>query len=1200
AEDDLAGETRGEVKERVDKINKIRKNVNRTIAGSAKARQDLARFEKEEKEISKGITLLKGERARLETELRQLEKEGKDASIEKRRRREIISWIRSREDGLEDLLGSREKEILEKPYMKKDREEAVQKVSEDQKEEAERKKRLEQVRGLLERRKLSLKKNVAVAEKQKLEPSGLEDADKKPTVNLILGMAARALQNGELVRAEILLRKAQEIAPGSERLKDLSKELVFKGGDKARMDDLLKGHILTLSAKGKNAREKIQIYGDIISCHEEVYRIESGRKVSQETRERKQRRVEKLQKDADSGKAKAYDDVAAVIGGLKSDEFETVLEELPALLEKMFTFWKVRNENDKVFNLSVYLLKTIPYSKSADSVFEICIKEIGKSVLFDDGLRERKRKNLRKRLINDKVLIDGIKAISEKTFNETLAKELINLFFLNDGAYHAVLSAMLSRQGEKDKLFISTLLGHLNARFSETLIRAITGKGTFLPEIKTIREKVLLFDSIQNAVNNLGEIEFAEEELKTNLYFCLALMNLAARDFDGAIPFFDKSLKGEFRLKARRLLVHAYLGKGDRAGAFQVFYAMHKEAPYSSVVNSARNKLGIGKDDSILWNQTKFGMEHLLLAPFRERMVYFGVPLLLTQCLTPVITGLMGVSPSVQTSVLILASLQILSGIFFVLLHKHGWKTALLVTGLNIFMPFVIETGVWQLLTVAVALHSVVNLTAFITNTVVGRKAVPYATIRSGPASLPPTTKKMPPVITPVAVIGIVGADEGAMEKKYPIIKNYANIEFIAVKNKEAFEKIATEAGLKPHVLIEMREETDMEDAIKEAVRIAEIQALANMFPYLIHPYAGGLDEGAMMALEGKTLDDMGNILNVLQDVLPDEAHHDVLGSIMRDYYPRALAGEEFRFPSIVPGDNEKWADEYCKSAGEAVTADRDDSLSDEEKADLRDRFLGYHSGFVKYLNDNPKMPFGDLLDFKNMAAKHEDEKIKGMEKSLMELIPEVPKAIVIDTRFPGVDIGEMIPAIKAFADKRFYICVATTRDVPIPEEIISLKNVIPVVLDPNRKKENISNTVKEVLKSLEVKGVNIRPADVSMAAVESGALTENLINYMRAEGKENVPGFVLLGKNVLTDDAAGKRINRILPEVAVVSLLKRTLDEKDAPRIMAVECAEETLKRLEKGLKDILHLLIKITRLNIGEEIRQEIDAITKTAVAL
>jgi hypothetical protein len=101
---------------------------------------------------------------KIETELSILDKKIatlSDTDEDKGRRKELEDQKKSLEDSREKLLGPRERSILEKDYMRKQREQGVPEgAGEDTRRSIEREKRIQQVRELLEMRRAALKGKV--------------------------------------------------------------------------------------------------------------------------------------------------------------------------------------------------------------------------------------------------------------------------------------------------------------------------------------------------------------------------------------------------------------------------------------------------------------------------------------------------------------------------------------------------------------------------------------------------------------------------------------------------------------------------------------------------------------------------------------------------------------------------------------------------------------------------------------------------------------------------------------------------------------------------------------------------------------------------------------------------------------------------------------------------------------------------------
>jgi hypothetical protein len=135
----------------------------------------------------------------------------------------------------------------------------------------------------------------------------------------------------------------------------------------------------------------------------------------------------------------------------------------------------------------------------------------------------------------------------------------------------------------------------------------------------------------------------------------------------------------------------------------------------------------------------------------------------------------------------------------------------------------------------------------------------------------------------------------------------------------------------------------------------------------------------------------------------------------------------------------------------------------------------------------------------------------------------------------------------------------------------------------------------KSVQDRLVQAGVKLPPTAVAIATGEF--MTDQIVSDVNRDRGESA-NFVIAGEEMMVpDDEATHRVNRMIPVLAVMNLLQRVTD-KEQPAITTMGFTGAVLDKI-MSLKDFIQL-VRITRLNIGEEIREQINAITQTAVSL
>ncbi|MFH1394862.1 MAG: hypothetical protein ABIH09_01755 [Candidatus Omnitrophota bacterium] len=337
----------------------------------------------------------------------------------------------------------------------------------------------------------------------------------------------------------------------------------------------------------------------------------------------------------------------------------------------------------------------------------------------------------------------------------------------------------------------------------------------------------------------------------------------------------------------------------------------------------------------------------------------------------------------------------------------------------------------------------------------------------------------------------------------------------------------------------------------------------------------------------------------ILEKALPDEKRHDILESIFDTYNSDVFSNTQPELPkeqpSVNPNDTEPWLESYNEAIGVSIDAHTAGTMHKKDKG--IDTFLAFHTRFINYLRNNPNVSFANIaLKHRKIAAEQEDIRTGQTINRVLTLMPKIPKAIVIDSRLPCIDINTMLPEIEKFAHNDFYVSIINNPNAPLPlntaSKLILLENVI--ILDPKDitipdGTEDIVGAINTALKikKKEEKIPEILPFAVSIVSPESDTGTNQLIKSLQINGEPGTPSYVIIGKNILTKDEEGKRLNRIIPMIAAANLLKRYTDSGKSPHIIAIECSENTLSRL----KQVFTALENISRLRISETIREFID---------
>jgi len=655
--------------------------------------------------------------------------------------------------------------------------------------------------------------------------------------------------------------------------------------------------------------------------------------------------------------------------------------------------------------------------------------------------------------------------------------------------------------------------------------------------------------------------------------------------------------------EAHRKLAAVYEGLGkDEAARYEEDFA-DEIKKYNKKYKTVKEPAAFAKGT---WEEFK---RHVVRAPFAEQAKYFWIPV--AGALTfALVSGVLSLTPggSFLSDSMIRAGFVIAHALFvpgFIRRHIDKRGTAGLVSALNVGMNLVLiflEMSplyhVLAYLFLAVTVHAAVNFMVFGVNRIMKTKLFGYATIEDMVSPKP--SGEVPGAAPVIVIIDSGELSEEGLKNKYPAIGKYPALRFIAAKDAETFR--AEASPTEQYVLIEMLEEDEIDGAIKTAAGIAEVQqlantypelvAMANMYPYSVNPYLSGMKREAMKELEGKSNDE---VLAILRQAIPDEARYDVLESIISSYYSGAISAARPSLPetgpAAGPADVEAWLDEYNRSVGDSVDA----YIGAAEGERTVDTFLGFYKRLIDHLKDRPGTSFASvILDHRKMAAQREDKNIEQIGNDVMARMPSGPHAIVIDSRLPGINIGTMIPQIRVFADKtkKMYVCIIQDPSRPVPPEVAEIGNVLILapseILDPEGR-EDIVGAIKKQ-KDLDM----IAAFSVSVVTIETES--KDVIDYSQRVGEKETPSYVVLGETVLTEDDAGERINRLLPSMAASSLLKRYIDEKRTPRLIAVQCSDSTIDIL----MDVFSALERITKLKISEMISDFIRKIKDLDISL
>ena len=187
--------------------------------------------------------------------------------------------------------------------------------------------------------------------------------------------------------------------------------------------------------------------------------------------------------------------------------------------------------------------------------------------------------------------------------------------------------------------------------------------------------------------------------------------------------------------------------------------------------------------------------------------------------------------------------------------------------------------------------------------------------------------------------------------------------------------------------------------------------------------------------------------------------------------------------------------------------------------------------------------------------------------------------------------IKQMMPAILSYAETAakvapgFEICVVTRPGVDLG--IDKKKNVRHIKA---REGEDIALKTKEQLKQLKS---DVQFEDMSIVTDEANA--EYVVAHMGAERGKSA-SFVVAGKAMFTPDEFGDRVNRLLPSMAMINLMKRSAGDK--PNVILLECSQNVEEELKAT--GVSYLLEKISKLDIGAKITEFMESLAAVAVSV
>jgi len=224
-----------------------------------------------------------------------------------------------------------------------------------------------------------------------------------------------------------------------------------------------------------------------------------------------------------------------------------------------------------------------------------------------------------------------------------------------------------------------------------------------------------------------------------------------------------------------------------------------------------------------------------------------------------------------------------------------------------------------------------------------------------------------------------------------------------------------------------------------------------------------------------------------------------------------------------------------------------------------------------------------------SMEGRVEDELIKTLPiLKANGLIPE-KQAVVYDLRDVSKDVfAKMVPGIERIgkADENVYTCLIDPENrfqEMVNENIFCLTSVSGETPIIDQARDFLAGKLKLDDFAL---------ASISVVTPES--TSGDYMDHIEAAGIKKA-NFVMTGRTVTGMlDPETEHILKLLPVMALMGIVKRSLSQDKRANIVAVDCSESILTKIKRVI-DII--LTTITRLNINDEITGEISAIIQIA---
>ena len=446
-----------------------------------------------------------------------------------------------------------------------------------------------------------------------------------------------------------------------------------------------------------------------------------------------------------------------------------------------------------------------------------------------------------------------------------------------------------------------------------------------------------------------------------------------------------------------------------------------------------------------------------------------------------------------------------------------------------------------------------------------------------------------------IAVIGIVGkAGEEAV--KGLSADSVKGLTFVFGSNKKMVEEsLALENEELPstRILVDVDAKENWTDAsVRNMLRQARLIGFMQKYPYM-----SGLDSNAVAAMEESRLRGVASV--ILRSLPKDSPFNSGLDAYFDEF-----------FENMSVADQGSTLSEEDKRKDDAIVAELISSYSKVsalgEQSEIAAVKLSKVASLLKksLAGKSPR----EMERFEAIAMSHvmEDEAV-GILKDLNKLRTQpgmegvnAGQTVVIDARSSsGIDFNHMRGAVARLiaktADRKLLnICVISDDE---DDEIDLPSGVIRINSEDLGKGQDFAEQVAIAINDSEI-DVEVPASSISIITGGSEDMVDSVIYHVNMNDADSA-NFVI-SKLSQEEISSEEEIMMLLPVIAVLNLAGRALDTKAMPRIAAVgEGALDIADKLDNFLGGLIQLT-RITSLDVGKMIRQELIAITKTLTSV